>query len=187
MNLNIGEQVFDYEEVNTENIDISQNYHSKECSFLVDREKTILSITTQYIDIDLNLRKGLTIKNLKYKNSCSPILGTIPHGYFDSIKLGADFFSGGIQAQGFFEGQKISDLQSVMPEILLSKESIFIKTIHPTSLGEVFKTLIISLINSKIRIRYEFPSWKRGSYFLRVGYLTLLPKFWGNDIEVFLC
>ena len=44
---------------------------------------------------DLAQLKGLAIESLYFKNvSSEPLLGTLPHGYYDDISLGADFFSG---------------------------------------------------------------------------------------------
>jgi len=165
-------------------IDDSCENHDSNFEYSTDEENTILKLSTKDVIASLNLRKGLTINKLQFSKFDNPAFGTLPHGYFDSILLGADFYTGGVQSQGFFEGQKISDLQVVEPEIISDKSSITLITSHNTALGDIEKRLSISRQKPMITLNYEFPNWKRGKYFLRVGYLTLLPDFWGNEIEI---
>tara|TARA_B100001142_G_scaffold330044_1_gene395842 strand:- start:19528 stop:21492 length:1965 start_codon:yes stop_codon:yes gene_type:complete len=151
---------------------------------ITDRERTNLSVYSDHIEADLNLRKGLTIKSLRFNKYNKSIFGTLPHGYFDSILLGADFFSGGVQGQGFFEEKKITDLAPVLPTIFQNNGYVCFETLHKTPLGEMNKILSISLEQPEIKIGYEFTNWKRDKYFLRVGYITLFPEFWGREIEI---
>ncbi len=52
------------------------------------------SVETDNLKVTFNKKKGLTVKSLIFKNrSDKPLIGTLPHGYYDDISLGADFFS----------------------------------------------------------------------------------------------
>ncbi len=53
-----------------------------------------LEVETDGISCVFNKIKGLTAKSVVFKNiSDKPLIGTIQHGYYDDISLGADFFS----------------------------------------------------------------------------------------------
>ena len=63
----------------------------------LDKEGILLSISTKKIKLKLNLRRGLAIQSLAFaSHDMEPCIGTLPHGYFSSISLGADYYSGGV-------------------------------------------------------------------------------------------
>ncbi len=62
-----------------------------------DKEGILLKISTKKIKLELNLRRGLTIQSLSFSSQgYLPCIGTLPHGHFSSISLGADYYSGGL-------------------------------------------------------------------------------------------
>jgi len=165
-------------------INIFNSFKDKSFEIYTDKEKTVLSFLSKNIKMDLNLRKGLTIKSLKFDKTKEPIMGTLSHGFFNSIELGADFYSGGVQSQDFVRLKKITDLEPVEPRVWKEKDEVFFQVYLKTIMGDIQKTIIASLDKKQINLRYDFSSWNRGYYFLRAGFLTLFPNFWNQNIKL---
>ena len=100
--------------------------------------------------MDLNLRKGLTIKSLKFDKTKEPIMGTLSHGFFNSIELGADFYSGGVQSQDFVRLKKITDLEPVEPRVWKEIDEVFFQVYLKTIMGDIQKTIVASLDKKQI-------------------------------------
>jgi len=76
----------------------------------------------------LNKRKGLTIQELVCKSiSDESLLGTLDHGFYDDISLGADYYSGHAVIEKPGE-HKVTDLGKLAPEIVEASNSIRLKT-----------------------------------------------------------
>ncbi|TFB09333.1 glycoside hydrolase family 57 [Candidatus Atribacteria bacterium MT.SAG.1] len=87
-----------------------------------------LFLETKELKLSLNKYKGLTIDKLWFKNVCEkPLMGTLPHGYYDEISLGADFYSGHTIIEKPGE-HKITDLSRVRPEVLSNGSMVIIKS-----------------------------------------------------------
>lgn len=95
---------------------LSLPYQGKDLSITEDNR--FIFIMTQNHTLVLKKRKGLAINSFSSRHDQSWILGTIPHGYFDDISLGADFFSGHTLIEKP-EFRKITDLGAVVPLIEL--------------------------------------------------------------------
>lgn len=92
--------------------------------FEVQGDARYVTVETESMKCVLNKVKGLAIDNLWFKNiSTEPLIGTLPHGYYDDISLGADFYSGHIVIEKPGE-HKITDLQKCKPKIFLKEESL---------------------------------------------------------------
>lgn len=62
----------------------------------IDSDGILMSVSNKKLKVDLNLRRGLTIKALAFaSHNMEACIGTLDHGYFSDISLGADFYSGG--------------------------------------------------------------------------------------------
>jgi len=124
-----------------------------------------------------NCRRGLAIDSLTLKSvSERPLLGTIPHGYYQDIALGADFYSGHLVLET--PGRpKVTDLESVEPEICAGEQPgiLVLRGCVNTSLGPVLKTIWVTR-EGQIRLRFEL-QWEQlpmGS--LRLGHITMRPE-----------
>lgn len=94
--------------------------------FSLSGNKKFLTIETRTLKCSLNKFKGLAIDKLWFKNiSSEPLLGSLPHGYYDNISLGADFYSGHCIIERPGE-HKITDLSECKPEVLYDNESLII-------------------------------------------------------------
>ncbi len=71
-----------------------------------------LELTNEHARLSLDLTRGLTLRQLVFPLlGQRPVVGTLPHGHFDDIAFGADFFTGHAVVQ--YPGRrKLTDLQS---------------------------------------------------------------------------
>ncbi len=85
--------------------------------FRVHRESRWLHAETDAMKAVFNCRRGLAIDSLVVKGvSGKSLIGTIPHGYYQDITLGADFYSGHLvlETPGH---PKVTDLVPIEPEV----------------------------------------------------------------------
>ncbi len=59
----------------------------------VQHNKKYISMQSEQLSLTLNVQKGLAIRGFGEKNM-PPLFGTLDHGFYDDITLGADFYSG---------------------------------------------------------------------------------------------
>jgi hypothetical protein len=129
-----------------------------------------------------NCRRGLAIESLTLKRvSERPLLGTIPHGYYQDIALGADFYSGHLVMETPGRA-KVTDLEPVEPEICRADQPgvIALRGCVNTPLGPVLKTIWVTR-EGRIRLRFEL-QWEQlpvGS--LRLGHITLRPQAFDRE------
>jgi len=96
--------------------------------FLLNEDRIFLYIETKFIRLSLNKIKGLTINELWFKDIYKePLVGTLPHGYYDEISLGADFYSGHAIIEKPGE-HRITDLLKSEPEVLSDGIVIIIRS-----------------------------------------------------------
>ena len=152
--------------------------------FDIKREGRWLSVETDAVKAVFNCRRGLAIDSLTLKHiSDRPLLGTIPHGYYQDIALGADFYSGHLVLET--PGRpKVTDLEPVEPEIDSADhdqiETVMLRACIKTSLGPVVKTIWVNR-EGQIRLRFEL-RWEQlpvGS--LRLGHITLHPDAFDTE------
>jgi Glycosyl hydrolase family 57 len=149
----------------------------KVAGFDVRRESRWLLVETDAMKAVFNCRRGLAIDSLTVKRlSERPLLGTIPHGYYQDIALGADFYSGHLVLET--PGRpKVTDLEPVEPEICAGDQPgiVVLRGCVNTSLGPVLKTIWVTP-DGQIRLRFEL-QWEQlpvGS--LRLGHITMQPE-----------
>ncbi|WP_139373166.1 hypothetical protein [Prosthecobacter debontii] len=159
--------------------------HLPECKIERGEDDILWSFDTAHTHLVLNARRGLTIKSLAFKSQgFKPLLGTIPQGFFDSIELGADYYSGGVLIEIPGERVRLTDLEWVRPEIVHTDHSVQIVGVLPLAKGKLKKTIIIDLESEAIRMTYEFQDFPRPLGIVRVGVLTLIPGFMGLPLSL---
>ncbi|MBT0663919.1 glycoside hydrolase family 57 [Geobacter pelophilus] len=145
---------------------------------LVSSEGRLLKVETRHLMVVLNKRRGLVIDGLWTKGETGEKLcGTLPHGYYDDITLGADFYSGHL----IFESPgkpKLTDLEKIDPVIKWDKNSkaASVSFVMQTSLGDLKKQIRVYAEVNTIEYIYElhWNSLPVGS--LRLGHITLNPE-----------
>lgn len=143
----------------------------------IDRQGRYLTVATRAVRMRVNCRRGLAIDGLWLGSlEGPPLCATLPHGYYDDISLGADWYTGHmvleIPAQ-----PKVTDLNSVEPLVrVLGDGEVLISGEVPTYLGPVTKEVWVSATEPRLTLVYRF-DWDKmplGSF--RVGNITLNPK-----------
>jgi len=144
----------------------------------IERNGDYLTIETERLKARLNCRRGLAVDGLWFKDvSDKPLCGTLPHGYYDNIELGADYYTGHIILEAL--GQpKVTDLNPVDPSVKETDDraGIIIEGVISTPLGPVRKRLWVSFSEPVLELGYRF-DWDDvppGS--LRLGNVTLNPE-----------
>jgi hypothetical protein len=142
----------------------------------VDAERRRIRISTACVQIDLSLRRGMALYALAFAHhGFVPIIGTMPHGYFDSIELGADFYSAGTVIELPSEHRRITDLEPVAPRLVVESRALVVDGVVPTPLGPIHKRVRIAFDRPRVDYETAFPGWQRPRGTLRLGHITLRP------------
>ena len=140
-----------------------------------DQARNRVSIETEHVRVTLNCRRGLAIESLCFKEvSSDPLIMTLPHGFYDDISKGADFYSGHLVLET--PGQhKITDLGMLDSQIQVTKDGkeVLIQGSISTPLGKIHKTVTIGQAELKIAYELAWETLPLGS--LRLGHVTLNP------------
>ena len=142
-----------------------------------DREGSLLRFESDRLRVHFNIRRGLAIDAIWWKDVSSlPLVGTLRHGFFEDISLGSDFYTGHavFQAPGTHQ---LTDLSPIEPFLENDGEHhAGLTGTLPTPLGPIEKHWQIDLEKAQICLSHRF-FWPRpavGS--LRLGHVTLIPE-----------
>ncbi|RLB66489.1 MAG: glycoside hydrolase family 57, partial [Deltaproteobacteria bacterium] len=149
--------------------------------FVVKQEGAFLDIETPSQHLRLNCYRGLVIESWRNKKlSEQPLIKTLPHGYFDDIHFGADYYTGHFVLE--VPGQhKITDLTTGAPRWEIIEDSLVVSVEVDTPFGRVRKEILIDSLNPEFGIAYRFcwPNCPNGT--LRVGHVTLNPELFHHE------
>ena len=149
------------------------------------QEGIILQLETDEISLRLNLRRGLTTERLAFADHGFEVLvGTLPHGYFHSIELGADFYSNGVVVELIKAHRRVTDLERVTPRFFLEDGNLHIRAGIETPLGRIEKEVVVPPRGQRLEFATAFPHWQRPYGTLRLGTVTLLPEGMGDDLTL---
>ena len=150
-----------------------------------DEEAILWTVKTPYVHAVLNARRGLTIRSLGFKShGYEPIIGSLPQGYFSTIELGADFYSGGVLIEIPGDRSRLTDLEWVLPTIRVQGTELLISATIPLGKGTLEKTITIGLETERVRLAYDFQQFERPLGIVRVGIVTLLPESFSLPLTV---
>jgi len=143
----------------------------------VSRESDILQLRAGPLTVRLNLRRGMAIEAFSdISVATRPLLGTLEHGYFPTIELGADFYSGHLVQESPLT-HKVTDLERVQPAVGLDGQGRLCALAHiPTELGPIEKAIRLDPGGGAVELEWVL-HWSElplGS--LRLGHVTLLPE-----------
>ncbi len=147
------------------------------CRFRVSSEKggRFVIVEARGIKLRLNQRRGLAIDALWFRDvSDAPLIGTLPHGFYDDISLAADFYTGHLTFE--IPGQpKVTDLNSVQPQFRDGGDWLDIIADVPTPLGVIRKKIRLFRDGHAVELewRLRWKAYPPGS--LRLGHVTLNP------------
>lgn len=156
--------------------DDATDAESAEVRITKHEEGIYWSCESKFVQLVFNARRGLTLKSLAFASHDGvPLLGTLAQGFFDSIDLGADYYSGGVLVEIPGERARLTDLEWMNPDIRQTRSHLIIQGEQPMAGGRLLKTISISLHEESVSLSYEFKDWERPIGIVRVGILTLLP------------
>jgi hypothetical protein len=146
------------------------------------REGRFLKLENDLVQVVLNCRRGLAIDSLVVKKiSNMSLLGTLPHGYYQDIALGADYYSGHLVLET--PGQpKITDLVAVEPRIGRADddETVVVGGEIATSLGMIRKRIELSP-GGQLGLEYELQWAEMPPCSLRLAHVTLNPEAFDSE------
>jgi len=150
-----------------------------------DEENLELRVIVDAFRLTLNLRRGLTVRRLGFaEHHFHPIVGTLPHGYFEGIDLGADFYSGGMIVELPRALTRETDLARMTPEFGWDDGWCFIRGSLDLGPGKLVKTWRFRPGEQALWLRYDFPEWQRPFGIVRVGNVTLLPEAFAGELSL---
>jgi Glycosyl hydrolase family 57 len=138
-------------------------------------------VTTREVRATFNPGRGATLRELAFPNVApEPLAATLPHGYFESVGLSPDWYTGGITIFDQFN-RKVTDLVAadlVMPDAdKLADYPIRIpvrcKIDLPT--GSLWKTANVYRDSPRLDITYHFRLMDLQPHSFRVGTVTVNP------------
>jgi hypothetical protein len=168
----------------------------------VERDKSYLTVETDAIKIRLNIKRGLAIDALWFKDiSADWLCGTLHHGYYDDINWGADYYSGHLVLESPGH-RRITDLEPAEQVAVVYEqdtESVRIQAEILLDCGKLYKTFSINSRGDQpsVDIDYQLDWSKLMAGSLRLGYITINPEAFsqpnlfyathngGHDLEYF--
>lgn len=134
----------------------------------------LFKIENERTSVTLNTAKGLTIHKAAFAaHDKVPSFGTLEHGYFKGIDLGADFFSGHLIMEGP-GSPKETDLSNVTPRIQETEFYTQVSCSMEIHQGHLEKAVRIHRDKEQIDILYNFSLTSPPQGILRLGHITLL-------------
>ncbi len=148
-------------------------------------EGILLTIETGDLALTLNLRRGLAIDRLAFRDHhFTATVGTLPHGYFHSIALGADFYSNLTVVELPADHCRLTDLERVEPRLHIDGDQLRLRAAVATPRGAIEKEIVVPRHGQWIECAVAFPGWERPHGSVRVGAATLLPEAFEGPLEM---
>jgi hypothetical protein len=158
-------------------------------------DKKSVRIENGNYKIVLNKFKGLTIKELAVKQyGDEPLLGTLIHGYYDDISLGADYYSGHSVVE--IPGEhKITDLSQVNP--IINKHNNYLSIRAKQNHGNYSFDQRMEFRDDNLIIKKNIQATISEKSIIRTFSFTFNPEVWdrntlyvathngGSDLEKF--
>ena len=150
-------------------------------------DERFMRFETEAVGVVLNSRRGLAIERMWISgDEGNWLCGTTPHGLYDDISVGADFYTGNLvhQAPGCAQ---VTDLTSVAPIVREDSEAVIVSGALETSQGPITKVITIHRRSPRIDIDFRLDWPKMPIGLLRLGYVTLNPSTFNRQRLVFSC
>ncbi len=148
-----------------------------------NREGTLVEIRSSQLSLTLNIKRGLAIERLAFRShQWTPLLGSIPQGYFDDITFGVDYYSASTVIELPRSARKLTDLVATTPRFSYREDALFITTSICTDLGTIEKTYCLSNNEEALSLTTNFANSLRPLGSVRLNTLTLLPEYWGEGV-----
>lgn len=148
---------------------------------LITRTENSVVISTGTVEAEFLPNKGFAVKRAVFPGvSAEPLIGTIPHGYYDDIRLGADFFTGHL-IHVARDGKKTTDLKPASMEITENDSSVVLEAKTPVDVGFLTKRYEISKTEPSISLTLKLKVNGLHASSLRLGIFTFMPGSFDAD------
>jgi hypothetical protein len=136
-----------------------------------------LELRAGALALALNVRRGLAIETFGDRSVCDrPLLGTLEHGYFPTIELGADFYSGHLVQESPLS-HKVTDLERARPAVGLDRRGRLCALAEiATELGPIEKAVALDPETGAVEVEWTLRWAELPPGSLRFGHVTLLPE-----------
>jgi len=148
---------------------------------LIPEADGLVRLESGAIGVELNTKRGLAINRLwRGTNTNQWFVGTVPFGYYDDIRLGADFYSSHLVMQQPGKPQ-VTDLAPVQASVTTEPEWQAVHATIKTALGPVEKELRLHHDAPRLDVFYrlDWPVLPLG--ILRLGHMTANPEAFEAD------
>ena len=154
---------------------------SKGEAALISSSENVLRIQTPAVAIELIANKGFCVKSLSFPGVADvPLIGTLPHGFYEDISLGADFFSAHL-IHTSRDGKQTTDLKHSQVEIDEDRERVVVSVKSPIDIGMLWKRYSISKSSPEISVTYRLKVNGLQASSLRAGIFTFIPTGFDRD------
>ncbi len=142
----------------------------------VTATRDILELRGGPMTLCLNTRRGMAITTFRDERvGEEPLLGTLEHGYFPTIELGADFYSGHLVQESPLT-HKLTDLERVQPEVYIDGYGWLCASAQiATERGRIDKTVRLDPEDGAVELEWTMHWRALPTGTLRLGHVTLLP------------
>lgn len=138
-----------------------------------DSERQKLHIKSPYLHLTLNTNRGMSIEALSFiSQAFKPVCGTLPHGHFDHISYGADFYSNHLVMERYKERDRVTDLGKSNWQLENNNGKLQVSIELNTPNGPLAKWYIID--KESVKCGFSFKRDGRPESSLRLGFITLL-------------
>ncbi len=137
----------------------------------LNKKNEKLEISNNKFSMHLNCNKGLTLDNIKFKShkNDKELIGSLPHGFLNSIEYGADFYSASILIESISERKRYTDLRKVEEKIFIKDNELYISCTIPFAYGKLIKSYVLNKGSDRVRIIYDLKNWQVKNSIIRLG------------------
>ena len=149
--------------------------------FEMEHGEKFLTVRCGDQEVVFNLFRGLTLHSFTHRDLCgTPLLGTLPHGYFDEIELGADFYTGHtvIEIPG---RRRLTDLCRVDAHVSEAPGQCTVRATVDLGLGTAEKSWTFEPAQNRLKLRLRLRLKEHFYGTVRTGFVTLHPESY--DVE----
>ncbi len=143
----------------------------------VERDGALYRVRAGELELVLNARRGMAIASFVDRAvSEESLFGTIEHGYYDTIELGADWYSGALVQEAPLR-HKITDLEPMTPSFSTGEGAVVVaEGACETELGRIEKRVTLDPERGSVQIDWTLHWSELPAGSLRYGALTLNPE-----------
>ncbi|MDO8426752.1 MAG: hypothetical protein Q7T24_04485 [Deltaproteobacteria bacterium] len=148
---------------------------------VIENFENTIRVSTGTVEAEFLKNKGSALKSAVFPEvSKKPLIGTIPHGFYEDIALGADYFSGHF-INISKDGKKTADLKEIEINIDETDDAVSLSSVIPIEIGTLWKRFEVSKTAPRISVTYRLKVAGLTASSLRLGIFTFIPD--GFDRE----